>query len=136
MTKQYEYNNDEAVVSVVYAGAPCDEATGSFDRLDLPADTVLRYHVRMNRSVPISEFNFDTNRFDHHSDRSYFYYYQAKEKLGVLPNESGVNYGIWFEGHIVKDREFVKEFHYEQPWGERAKRQCKKPPSVTNVTNL
>ena len=130
-THVYEYGTDEALLTVVYAASPCDERTKSSDRLNVAAETVLRYDVVLKRATPMSEFSFDTNRFARNPDRyekgeasPHFYYYQARENLNVVPNEWSINHGIWFEG-VFTAREYVKWFHYRQPWGEREKHRCK-----------
>lgn len=121
----YDYSDEDVVITVLYAGVPCDGETDSFYRLDVPADTVLHYWVQLKQERPLSQFTFDTTRFDTEPRHpKFFNFYQSRHPLNIVPNEAGVGYGIEIWGDAIDGNNFVRGLNYGLPWGEREKRQC------------
>jgi hypothetical protein len=129
---EFRYDTSEAMVDVDYIRSSCEKESNdprSFHAHDMAAETVAKYWVTLKSRTPLSEFSFETARFARHPGKASdgeFNYYQAREKLNVVPNEWGVTWGIYFEGFRSGDREYIDRFYYGIPWTEWTK-PC--PPS-------
>ncbi|MBK8467324.1 MAG: hypothetical protein IPL32_16020 [Chloracidobacterium sp.] len=116
---QYKYDSAEAVIGVVYSGAPCDKKTPFVNRYDLPANTILRYRVQLKQPVPITELRFDADRFDQRDPFKY-------EDVEFIYWKSSTFYDLHLEGFISAGRDYIKYIDYGTPFKEAEKRRCTK----------
>ncbi|MBK8466008.1 MAG: hypothetical protein IPL32_09265 [Chloracidobacterium sp.] len=136
LPQRYVYRTDETLIRVTYSEKQCD-ARDVFYRMNVPDGTVLRYSVSFKHPKPLSGFTFDSDRLVRCPNAgTYYCYYQTPEKTdvfppskakaeNVFPNETAMRYGIWFEGEIITNRDFVRALYYVMPWGERERHPCK-----------